>query len=73
VRLLALVAVFNLIFLAQNAIMIVLATHSDRWPTGYKSYLVNGICGPRTPYACSSPTVPIPKQTTPTNRTVARH
>ncbi len=69
VRTLALIAVFNLVFLAQNAIMAVIATHSDPWPRGYKSYLVNGICGPRTPYACSAPTVPIPKQTTPTNRT----
>jgi hypothetical protein len=70
VRLLALVAVFNLIFLAQNAIMIVLATHADPWPRGYKSYLVNDICGPGTPYACPAPTVPIAKQTTPTNRTI---
>jgi Spirocyclase AveC-like len=72
-RFLALVAVFNLVFLAQNAIMIVIATHADRWPTGYKSYLVNGICGPHSSYDCSAPNVLIPKQTTPTNRTIARN
>jgi hypothetical protein len=68
VRLLALVAIFNLIFLGQNAIMILIAPHADRWPRGYKSYQVNGICGPGTAYACPAPNVPIPKQTTPTNR-----
>jgi hypothetical protein len=68
VRFLALVAVFNLVFLAQNAIMILSATHSSAWPKGYKSYQLNGICGPHTPYACPGPKVPIAKQTTPTNR-----
>jgi hypothetical protein len=71
VRFLALLAAFNLIFLVQNAVMAVIATHADRWPAGYKSYLVNGICGPSTNYECSAPNVPIPKQTTPTNRTQA--
>jgi hypothetical protein len=68
VRFLALVAIFNLVFLAQNAIMILASTHGDPWPKGFKSYQVNGICGPRSAYACPGPKVLIPKQTTPTNR-----
>jgi hypothetical protein len=62
VRLLALVGVFNLIFLGQNAFMIAISPHADPWPRGYKSYLVNGLCGPKTAYACPAPHVPIPKQ-----------
>lgn len=68
VRFLALVALFNVVFLAQNAVMIVSTTHSSAWPKGYKSYLVNGMCGPGTSYACPGPTVPIAKQTSPSNR-----
>jgi hypothetical protein len=68
VRFLALVAVFNLIFLWQNTVLIVISTDQDPWPTGYKSYQNTQICGPRTAYACPGPKVLIPKQTTPTNR-----
>jgi len=60
VRFLALVAIFNLIFLCQNAFMIVLAPHADPWPNGYRSYQVNGVCGPHTTFNCG-PTVPSPR------------
>ena len=55
--------------LAQAEGVMILATpHADPWPTGFKSYQVNAICGDGTPYACAAPDVTIPKQTTPTNR-----
>ena len=37
--------------------------HSESWPQDLKnkSYLMNGICGPGTEYACPSPAIPIPR------------
>ena len=70
-RFLAIAAAVNLIFLAQNALLIVISPHADSFPTGYKSYLTNGICGPGTAFDCGGPLVPISKKTTPTNRIVS--
>ena len=34
-------------------------THSDSFPKGYKSWMLNGMCGQGTPYECGGPEVPI--------------
>lgn len=64
VRFLALTGVCNLIFLfLYNVPIQFFALRSDPWPRDItsRSYLMNGLCGPGTTYACSEPDIPTPR------------
>jgi hypothetical protein len=64
VRFLALVGAFNIAFLLLYNIPIqVFALNADSWPTDVtqRTYMTNGLCGVGTSYACSGPSVPIPR------------
>ena len=65
-RLLALIGIFNLVFLVFANIPVALGgLNADPMPAGYPSYLSNNICGSGTDFACPDPALPIPRQTTP--------
>ena len=69
VRFLALAGAFNLIFLFSANIPVAIGgLNADPMPEGYPSYLTNGICGPGSEYECPDPALPIPRQTSATNR-----
>jgi hypothetical protein len=61
IRTLALVGMFNLIYIVFNIGYVWIAAHQTGWPDDIvnRSYL-NGLCGPGTQYACPDPGVPIP-------------
>lgn len=64
-RFLALAGACNLVFLvAYNIPMQYFGLKADPWPADLikRSYLTNGICGPGTAYACSSPSIPVPRR-----------
>lgn len=63
-RLLAIIGVCNLSFLAYNAQGAILGLYSDPWPEDItsRSYLTDGLCGDGTGYACPAPNVPIPRR-----------
>ena len=44
-----------------NAPMQWFGTHGDAFPEGVPSYLMNGICGEGTQYACPAPSIPLPR------------
>ena len=70
VRWLALVgAVQAILFLAYNLPVQFTSMHGGVFPK-YPSYLVNGVCGPDTPYDCPGDLTPIPRLTNPTNRVI---
>jgi hypothetical protein len=59
---LALVGVLNAIFIAYNIGWAWFALNQDAWPadTIERPYLIDGVCGPGTGYACPGSDVPIP-------------
>jgi hypothetical protein len=61
---LALGGICNVIYLACYIIPINwFGMHAAAWPADVqsRSYLTDGLCGPGTTYACSSPAIPIPR------------
>lgn len=60
-KLLAIIGFVHLAGLAYNIPMQWFGTHADPFPAGYESYMLNGMCGPGTGYACAGPDVPIPR------------
>ncbi|HEX9684097.1 MAG TPA: spirocyclase AveC family protein [Acidimicrobiales bacterium] len=60
-RFLALLACLNVILLGYNVGTQWFALRADTWPDDVveRPYLLDGFCGPRTPYSCSGPDVPI--------------
>jgi hypothetical protein len=62
-RLLAAIGMFNvLIFVAYTLPMAMLVMHWNQSPADIqnRSYFTQGICGPRTTYACPDPRLPVP-------------
>jgi Spirocyclase AveC-like len=65
VRFLALAGAFNVVFVVTADLPYVFVSMNQRaWPAEVvsTSYLVDGICGPGTTYACPGPNVPIPRR-----------
>lgn len=60
-KLLAVLGYIHLLGLGYNIPMQWFATHADQFPSGYKSYMLNGMCGPGTGYECAGPDVSIPR------------
>jgi len=60
VRVLAVVALMNIVYGVYNVLMIWTTFQADPMPAGIPSWLIAGQCGPGTHYACPSPYVPIP-------------
>lgn len=63
-RFLALLGIGNVAWLGLYDIPIqIFALHADAWPEDItsRSYLLDGLCGPDTGYACPGPEVPIPR------------
>lgn len=56
---LAIVGFAQALIIAYNLIMIGFTLYVDPIPSGYPSYMLNGICGHGTPYQCPGPGVPI--------------
>jgi hypothetical protein len=65
VRGLALVGATNAIFFTYNVSWSWFTLDPDPWPQELieAPYLLDGVCGPGTEYACPGPEVPIPKET----------
>jgi hypothetical protein len=63
VRLLAIIGACNVAFLAANIPWMTLSMYQSPWPDDItqRSYLMDGVCGPHTDYACPGPQVPIPR------------
>lgn len=59
-RTLAIVGFANVAMIIYTIPMVFMSLHNDATPTGYPSYMTNGMCGPGTKYACNGPDVPIP-------------
>jgi hypothetical protein len=59
-RLLAIIGFANVAMLTYNIAFQAFVLHNDKQPAGYPSYLVNGMCGEGTKYACNGPEIPIP-------------
>jgi Spirocyclase AveC-like len=65
VRFLAFAGIFNVAFVLTADLPYQVATLNQRaWPADVvsTSYLVDGICGPGTTYACPGPNIPIPRR-----------
>jgi hypothetical protein len=56
---LALIGIANVLTIGYNIVMIGQSLYVDPTPDTYKSYMLNGICGPGTAYRCPGPDVPI--------------
>jgi hypothetical protein len=63
IRFLAIVGACNVAFMSSNIPWIALSMYSSSWPDDVtkRSYLMDGVCGPNTDYACPGPGVPIPR------------
>jgi hypothetical protein len=64
VRFLAFAGIFNVVFVVTADLPYLVASMNQRaWPAEVvsTSYLVDGICGPGTTYACPGPNIPIPR------------
>jgi hypothetical protein len=63
-RFLALVGICNLIFVLYMIPVAIAGLYASPWPEDIttRSYFMDGICGPGTPYACSGPGIPIPRR-----------
>lgn len=55
----AIIAVVQLTFLVFNIGTAFFSANADEFPKGYKSWMLNGICGEGTGYPCPAPGVPI--------------
>jgi uncharacterized protein DUF5135 len=60
-KLLAILGFIHLMGVAYNVPMQWFGTHADAFPKGYKSYMLNGMCGAGTGYPCTAPGRPIPR------------
>jgi hypothetical protein len=62
-RLLAFVGIMNSAFLVYNIPAAYMGLYAGPWPKDItsRSYLTDGACGPGTNFACSGPSVPIPR------------
>ena len=63
-RFLALLGMLNVLYLWCNVGWQFFGLRSDAWPKSVttKSYMLDQLCGPGTNYACSGPSVPIPRR-----------
>jgi predicted secreted protein len=59
VRLMAITAMINLMFLLFNMVSWFLTFQMDPIPSGMPKHILNGVCGIGTPYECPAPDVPI--------------
>lgn len=59
IRLLAVVGFANCAMMLYNVATVPMALYMGPSPSGYPSYMTNGMCGEGTPYECPGPTVPI--------------
>jgi hypothetical protein len=59
-RILAIIGFANVAMLTYNVAFQAFVLHNDRTPSGYPTYLRNGMCGPGTEYECNGPEIPIP-------------
>lgn len=63
VRWLAMMGLFHTVmFFFYSVPMQLFAINSGAFPKNVPSYLLNGVCGTGTPYACAAPDVPIPRR-----------
>jgi hypothetical protein len=62
VRFLALIGIFNLIFLAYNVTVAVAGMYADNYPKDIlnRPYLTDNVCGAYTNQACPGPQIPVP-------------
>jgi hypothetical protein len=58
-KFLAIIGLFHIMGLAYNIPMQFMALHADPFPQGYESWMLNGMCGPGSPYECPGPGVDI--------------
>lgn len=70
VRLLALVGAVNAVFLLYAAIINYIQLNGDAFPDDMPPYLVAGLCGDGSAYACPDPALPLARRSAPTNRTI---
>lgn len=59
-RILAGVGFVNAVYVVYAMLFSAMTLYGGPFPSGYKSYMINGICGPGTSYVCTSPHEPIP-------------
>ena len=59
-RTLAVIGFMNFVMIVYNVLINFAALQIDPTPTGYPTWLRNGMCGAGTQYACPGPEVPIP-------------
>ncbi|MGV6806550.1 MAG: spirocyclase AveC family protein [bacterium] len=59
IRFLALVGLFNSTMAVYSIYLQVFGINSAAFPAGYPSYLLNGVCGDGTRYACPAPHIPL--------------
>lgn len=59
-RVLAIIGFANVAMLTYNIAFQSFVLHNDKTPSGYPTYLRNGMCGEGTKYACNGPEIPIP-------------
>lgn len=59
IRILAMVGFVNIAFLAYNVAVTAPALYTNDYPSGYPSYMINGMCGQGTVYRCPGDGVPI--------------
>jgi hypothetical protein len=59
-RVLAIIGFANIAMLTYNIAFQAFVLHNDKTPSGYPTYLRNGLCGEGTRYACNGPEIPIP-------------
>ncbi len=59
-RMLAIIGFANVAMIIYTIPMVFLSLNNSETPSGYPSYLRNGMCGEGTRYACNGPDIPIP-------------
>jgi Spirocyclase AveC-like len=57
----AIIGLIQVLALGYNIGMQEFATHADAFPSGYKSWMLNGLCGKGSPYPCPGPNTDIPR------------
>jgi hypothetical protein len=72
VRLLAVTGFVHLTYLVYSMCFSWAAVYGGPYPQGYKSWMLNGMCGPGTEYVCQGPKVPIPIPDSGPTRSVGR-
>ena len=59
-RILTVTGFVTLAYIAYSVAIGILSFYGGPYPEGYKSYMLNGMCGPGTQYECMGPHVPVP-------------